>query len=373
MEPLDSTRSSSTSNAWPSRLLWFGLGVLLATIVWIWILDPKLFGLRPTVTNPIGPHETQLGVHVVDALSKSWDFDDETVSWDAVLPLAQISDAAYKQGIELNSLLSKFGLARISEFPAESMYGCVASNDDIVVVAFRGTNSNQLRDWLADADIASKAVDHGRVHSGFYDATQSLREPIFAAVKAHGGDNKRVWITGHSLGGAMALVLALDCISDGGIKPAGIVTFGQPLVVDGELAQFLNDQLKGKYLRFVHGGDIVPRVFPTFSHCGNLVWFVNDGYTFRRPDIIVRATRAPNENAPLEISESPPTMSVREFEQLQESLRTQREMAPIPDGEARSLNLRAPAFLEDHFMRGYLHWIVVLQDRALRTAKKPTP
>ncbi len=346
-----------------SWLFAFICGASVASTFWIWRHDPSLFRLTPTVVNPKRPKKPDPGVVVVHPLAKRWDFDNAKVAWEPILPLAQISESAYSEGYELESTLKNLGLSKPDEFPLGSMYAYVASNDQTVVVAFRGTNQDELRDWLVDARITSDQVQHGRIHRGFYRSTQGLLKGIVDAVKEHGGEKKLVWVTGHSLGGAMALVFTYECIASGSVEPAGLVTFGQPLVVNGQLAQFLNAELNGRYLRFVHGGDLVPRVFPTFSHCGNLVWFINDGYEYHRPQMTARAAKDGDADWAMSYSGGPDPMTQAEFEDLQNRLKDQprrlrreRRKGPIQPAEA-------PAFLEDHFMTGYIHWIVTLSDR----------
>ena len=338
----------------------FVFGVIIASVFWIWRHDPSLFRLTPTVVNPKRPKEPDSGVVVVRPLARKWDFDNEKVPWEPILPLAQISESAYSEGYELGSILKKLGLTKISEFPLDSMYAYVASNDRTVVVAFRGTNQDELRDWLIDARITSDPVQHGRIHRGFYRATQGLLKGIVEAVKEHGGETKLVWVTGHSLGGAMALVFTYECIASGGIEPAGLVTFGQPLVVNGRLAHFMNSKLKGKYLRFVHGADIVPRVFPTFSHCGNCVWFINDKYIFDRPEMVVQAAKDGDVNSAIAYPTGPKTMTKAEFKDWQKRLRDQPRRLRR---ERKNQPVEAPAFIEDHYMTGYIHWIVTFSDR----------
>jgi hypothetical protein len=346
-----------------SWLFAFCFGAVIASAIWIRIYDPALLSLKPTVVNPKRPQDPHPSVPVVSPLAKSWDFDDEKLPWEPVLPLAQISEAAYSEGYELDTTLKKLGLTTISEFPLNTMYAYVASNDDTVVVAFRGTNQDELRDWLADARISSDAVKHGRIHRGFYRSTQGLLEDIVQAVKDQGGEDKQVWVTGHSLGGAMALVFTYECIVSEAIRPAGVVTFGQPLVVNGQLAQYLNTELKGRYVRFVHGGDLVPRVFPTFSHCGNLVWFVKDDYVVRRPETPALAM-SKDETAPaLAYSDAPPTMTQSEFEDWQKQLKDQPRRLRRLRRNATIQPAEAPAFLEDHLMPGYIHWIVTFSER----------
>lgn len=351
----------------PSRRRWFfgGLcfGLMLATVFWLWRYDPALFGLNPTVPKPVRPAVLPPGTIAVQPLAQSWNFDQERVAWEPILPLAQISEAAYHQGDELGLTLKKLGFIRVDEFSVDSMYAFVASNDSTVVVAFRGTNADEVQDWLVDARITRDPVRDGKIHRGFYRSTQGMLERLVTTANEHGGATKQLWVTGHSLGGAMALVFTYNVLLQGNIKPAGVVTFGQPMVVNGGLAQFLNNELRGRYLRFVHGGDLVPRVFPTFSHCGNLVWFINDSYTFSRPQI-ARAAKAADAEFRLEYRSEPEPLTESEFENLQQRLKGEQPRRRGGDSTRSGIQpAEAPAFLEDHSMRGYIHWIVTLKER----------
>ena len=342
----------------------FFFGVLAATTLWLAIYDPWLLKTRGTVVNPVKPPEPKPGALVVDPLSRVWNFDDEKVPWEPVLPLAQISEAAYQDGPVLDATLHKWGLKTQREFSDGTMFACVASNEKIVVVAFRGTNANEIGDWIADAKISKDRVQHGQIHRGFNQSTKSLLAPIRSEVEAQGGKSKLVWVTGHSLGGAMALVFAYECLAADDIKLTGLVTFGQPLVVDKDLAGYLNRELKGKYIRFVHGGDVVPRVFPTFSHCGNLVWFVNDTFVFRRPEILAAATNEDQPEIGFSYESGPKPFDRSEFEALQEQLKPRKNRRKL-FGQRREIQpAGAPAFLEDHYMTGYIHWVVTFSAKA---------
>lgn len=344
--------------------LWFILGAVTASVCWLFMVDPTVLGWKPTVVHPLKPPDPIPGTLVVDPLSRAWDFDGEKIPWEPVLPLAQISEAAYQDGPVLDATLHKWGFKTQRDFSDGSMYACVASNEKIIVVGFRGTNANEIGDWIADAKILRDRVQHGQIHRGFYQSTKSLLDPLRAEVKAQGGDSKLVWVTGHSLGGAMALVFAYECLAAGDIKLAGLVTFGQPLVVDKELASYLNQELKGKYLRFVHGGDLVPRVFPTFSHCGNLVWFVNDTFVFRRPELLARATSEDEPETGFDYDAAPKPLNKSEFEALQKRLKSHKNR-PRLFGKRRDIQpAGAPALLEDHYMTGYIHWVITFSEKA---------
>jgi len=333
--------------------------------------DPSLFGLKPTVENPKQPPPPSDGSLVVDPLSKDWDLGQADVPWAPLVPLAQISDSAYLEGPLLEATLTKWGFARLEEIRRESMFACVASNDDVLVVAFRGTSD--AVDWLVNADLRSTRLEHGWAHRGFYQAVQNLLEQTNRAAEAQGLGHKRLWITGHSLGGALALLFAYDCLQND-VQPAGVVTFGQPMVVDGSLALYLNEKLRDRYVRLVNGGDIVTRMVPRYSHCGNLVWFTGDGYQFVRPARRALAA-ARKESPPAEAAESGPAgplsypngprpLTDEEFESLRKPAAVRAEARSHGGPRTIERTAAAPAALQDHYMAGYLHWVSVFAERS---------
>jgi predicted lipase len=86
-------------------------------------------------------------------------------------------------------------------------------------------------------------------------------------------------VTGHSLGGALAVFAAVDLQSN--FAAAGKVTlytYGQPRVGNEVFSDFLFSQLYGRYIRVTHYDDTVAHVPPRisgFKHAGNELWFVN--------------------------------------------------------------------------------------------------
>ena len=82
------------------------------------------------------------------------------------------------------------------------------------------------------------------------------------------------YIFGHSLGGALAIICALD-LSMMNLPIAGVYTFGQPRVGDAAFAAHYNNELRDLTFRVVNQNDIVPRtpgVLMGYRHCGNEVF-----------------------------------------------------------------------------------------------------
>ena len=89
-------------------------------------------------------------------------------------------------------------------------------------------------DWLINIDEVAAPTPHGGIHRGFYSAYQSLESQISAILAQT--RPKYLWVTGHSLGGALALVCAYDLIENKKVALNGVITFGQPMVADKPLA-----------------------------------------------------------------------------------------------------------------------------------------
>jgi hypothetical protein len=338
----------------------FAAGTVIGGTFIAWRYDPALFNPRPNIDDPLPPPPPDEGKLVVDPLSQPWDFNYEKVHWAPTMPLAQISSSVYSSGDKLETTLSDWGLAQIEELSDGSMFACVASNEKVVVVAFRGTDD--AVDWLTNFDILFVRLGAGFVHRGFHRSTAAMVSRAVEAAKAQGAANKLIWITGHSLGGAMALLFAYDCLQTNALSITGLVTFGQPMVVDGGLAAYLNAELNGRYLRFVNGGDSVPRMVPLYSHCGNLVYFIDNTFKFDKPAIRAAAAKADEPAEALIYEQGPEPMSREEFDRIKSTKprrlerRKDRRRKIEPEAQA--------AAIEDHDMSRYMHWIGLFAGQA---------
>jgi hypothetical protein len=119
------------------------------------------------------------------------------------------------------------------------------------------------------------------VHEGFSKALGAVWGTMgILPERLQNRGNKTVWITGHSLGGALAELCAARAALDGGIPVQGVYTFGQPRVGDGAFATAVETAIGGRIFRHVNHRDLVPRV-PGFGmlyrHYGNQIYFDKSG------------------------------------------------------------------------------------------------
>jgi hypothetical protein len=176
---------------------------------------------------------------------------------DAMLA-AECSRLAYKKfesypdaKDEVIAALATIGYGEATFFSADGTdaFAAVHASSD-VVVAFRGTERDP-RDYAADVKtwkIAWRAG--GSVHAGFADAFESVWPPLKQWIAGRPG---RRLFTGHSLGGALAMLAA----SLSG--PARLMTFGCPRVGD---AAFVRTLAAIDVTRYVDCCDMVSRVPP---------------------------------------------------------------------------------------------------------------
>ena len=139
-------------------------------------------------------------------------------------------------------------------------------------VSFRG--SQDLEDWLRNVDAAPEdyaPIDgFGRVHAGFQAAYRLVRDSIDANLPAACAGCDQILLTGHSLGGALAVLAAPDIFRNmppNTLEP-GLVTFAGPRVGLSDFATSFNTAIESCF-RVVNFLDIVPHVpLAPYVHVG---------------------------------------------------------------------------------------------------------
>ncbi|CAM9526756.1 unnamed protein product [Discosporangium mesarthrocarpum] len=139
----------------------------------------------------------------------------------------------------------------------------------MILVAFAGTDPSSIRNWIDDLEVfpaghvyESEGCVGCKVHMGFLATSYAIQDQVRSKVAEllEGFPGARVAVTGHSLGGALAILSALDLKSTlPGLDLAPVYTFGAPRLGNGAFAAFAASQGFPMY-RVIHNRDPVPHL-----------------------------------------------------------------------------------------------------------------
>lgn len=200
------------------------------------------------------------------------------------IQLALASEWSYHNKVSVRKKVKKEWGLEAWPFEEGETQGFVVSDHEKVIVAFRGTEK-KLKDWLTDARfIKQDSPTGGRIHSGFSDAL----ELVYARIVGHLfgekilTESKQLWVTGHSLGAALATLFSARLYFERKIRPTGIFTFGSPRVGNPSFAAWFNEQMKPAFsCRFDNNSDPVPLLPPVhlfdFEHIQKRFYFDEEG------------------------------------------------------------------------------------------------
>jgi triacylglycerol lipase len=155
------------------------------------------------------------------------------------------------------------------------------SEDGYAVLAFRGTETSKIQDVKIDAKAMRVSVLEGRIHGGFRSAYDSVGREIEETVLKL--KDTPLYITGHSLGAALATVATQRLEHNPRIRKiiSACYTFGSPRVGD----QHYDIEFKSPIYRVVNTTDIVtviPLLAMGYIHIGDVRFLGSREGEFRR-------------------------------------------------------------------------------------------
>ncbi len=191
------------------------------------------------------------------------------------LLFAELSMIAYLPPDQAKIAASKLGFTKTRFFNNDGSQAYSFANKTDLVIACRGTETNEWNDLKADIDATQALAETvGRVHRGFKKEVDDLW-PILERMLI--SNTKQLWFTGHSLGGAMSTICAGRCLlSRINSNPEQIQTFGSPRVGNKRYINYA----KIDYLRWVNNNDIVtrsPPVWMGYRHTGTEMYLDAEG------------------------------------------------------------------------------------------------
>jgi hypothetical protein len=181
----------------------------------------------------------------------------------------------------------------------------ILSHDSkIAIISFRGTEIFNPLSWLNDAPtklVPFSTINNINVHIGFkrnFEAVWYGLEGIETKLMDAQAQNslEAIYLTGHSLGGAMAVLAGLylkeeeEAQSLWG-KVRGIYTYGQPMVVKEKDQEMLQTLIGDRIFRHIYYNDIIPHLPPlsvgAYDHVGDeYKYHPNTGWKLRTDSII---------------------------------------------------------------------------------------
>lgn len=149
------------------------------------------------------------------------------------------------------------GMTGVTE-KTEENFGFVAESQDRIVLAFRGSDSTPNLD--SDLDLFQipfpYVADAGNCHRGITRIYESMRDKLIEIIQKIPED-KQLYLTGHSLGGDLAIMAALDFEVNTKRKDSIVYTYAAGRPGDMTFAEKYNDLVRNSYRIFnVH--DFIP-------------------------------------------------------------------------------------------------------------------
>jgi len=186
---------------------------------------------------------------------------------------AVIAGKTYEDYNGTNNPFEGIGFEVLEFFNKGGAQGYLSKQDNVMVLSFRGTEPDQWNDLAADLNaLPDDAEASGWVHDGFQNEVLDIWNDVMSAMQKHvfDSDVEKFFITGHSLGAAMATIAAsklqdechIDCL----------YTYGSPRAGNRKFVE----NCTFSHYRYVNNNDIVTRVPPAllfYCHHGELMYF----------------------------------------------------------------------------------------------------
>ena len=137
----------------------------------------------------------------------------------------------------------------------------IATSGSNIYVVFRGTKT--IDEWISDADFPLVNYAYGgQTEQGFTDIYNTLAVTSAVTSAAESGNYNNVYITGHSLGAALAVLAVADIIENTDFKNPVMYNFAGPRAGDAAFKSVYEGYGIDSW-RVYNTNDIVPTLPPT--------------------------------------------------------------------------------------------------------------
>ena len=193
------------------------------------------------------------------------------------LLFAKLAKIAYYNKKQATSQAKKLGFTTVEFYDNEGAQAYRFMNKVDLVIACRGTEPTEWNDIAADLKaIPVMAETVSRVHKGFKEQVDNLWPSVLEDINRKTNEKKKLWFCGHSLGAAMATIMASRCHLYEHIQPVEeLYTYGSPRVGWSAYCKSLGV----KHHRWRNNNDIVTKVplaLMGYKHDGELHYITSD-------------------------------------------------------------------------------------------------
>ena len=190
---------------------------------------------------------------------------------------AKLSGIAYDDIKDARLSAKRLGFTKTVLIDIEGAQTYVFSSKYDVAIACRGTEPSEMNDVYADLEIfKADSVTGNKIHQGFKEEVDKVYSDVESLLDRI-SKNKSIWACGHSLGGAMATILAQRLEYKDGHDIDTLFTYGSPRAGGPMFSEWCDNNLN--HQRFVNNNDVVPCVpsFLRWRHNGKCFYIKSTG------------------------------------------------------------------------------------------------
>ncbi|WP_339409149.1 lipase family protein [Pseudomonas sp. EA_35y_Pfl2_R5] len=145
----------------------------------------------------------------------------------------------------------------------------ITHDDRMVLIVARGTQ--EIADWVRDVNATQvpNEAGEGQAHHGFHESFKAVRDFVVPYLEFARTNNQKIVVCGHSLGGAIALLMA-EWIRNNWSEDVLLYTYGSPRAGD---EAFVKGASALTHHRIVNHNDLIPTVpAPWMDTKGAMLW-----------------------------------------------------------------------------------------------------
>lgn len=160
----------------------------------------------------------------------------------------------------------------------------VISTKDLILILFRGTDdvgSNEWAEWTG-TDFRIHQMNSGgalvgtKIHTGFWLSFDFIRDELIKTLTVLDADQKKIWVAGHSLGGALSVVTG-TYLKAAGLDVQNVYSYAGPRTIGNKaFIKKANQLLPNRIQRFEYYQDPVTLLWAPgfgYEHVGQRTWY----------------------------------------------------------------------------------------------------